>query len=426
MWNRDPPWLSSPRPRDEGAAIEKSAPQDELATLQVYGPTTIGWDASTPINETVDDAGNPFPTDRGFGVPDPRAPAQRQYDDPEVQALRRRLRRDNGLRGLELCEPHEVERAARLFHRDGFAVVTGLLDAEQLGLWRQGSARVLKQILAVPGPGPRKYMTETGRLPHRYSYGTSSASRQLLHEPEWAGMIDLPTTTPILAAIFGSMDYFVLGAGGDLCLPGAVEYQHLHADTREPQQLPEARVATAAAIGIEIRRDAATGALEPATRRRIIDFTPPMVTINFALSDLTWENGPIRHIPGSHTWQMRPTPPDEEPEWMRLSTLVGAPAGAGVFRDNRAWHGATPNLSREIRALPNVEYGAPWAAPPTNKTMPHTIWQTLSPHAKHLCRHVKAAPCAWPAGAGVMHPLRTERRAAAERMDGARQALGTG
>ena len=45
---------------------------------------------------------------------------------------------------------------------------------------------------------------------------------------------------------------------------------------------------------------------------------------------------------------------------MRLSTLVGAPAGAGVFRDTRAWHGATPNVSREIRAMPNVEYGAPW------------------------------------------------------------------
>ena len=81
------------------------------------------------------------------------------------------------------------------------------------------------------------------------------------------------------------------------------------------------------------------------------------------MGDLTWENGPIRQIPGSHTnVQMPPASADEcvpplvfcatcgwlqadvacRPEWMRLSTLVGAPAGAGVFRDHRAWHGAPP------------------------------------------------------------------------------------
>ena len=44
----------------------------------------------------------------------------------------------------------------------------------------------------------------------------------------WASQIDLPTTTPILKRLFGSDDYVCHGAGGDLCLPGAVEYQHLH------------------------------------------------------------------------------------------------------------------------------------------------------------------------------------------------------
>ena len=390
----------------------------ELAGLEVYGDTAVGWDAHTPVNETVDEHGDAVAKPSGFGVPDPRAPARRVYDDPGVAALRAHLRAENGIRGLEICAPDEVERAVRVFRRDGFVVVRDLLDEAHLRLFRQGSARALRQILAVPGAGGRKYMTETGRLPHRYSYGTSSASRQMLHEPEWAAMVDLPTTTPILAAIFGSMDYFALGAGGDLCLPGAVEYQHLHADVGESQHISEHRLATAEAIGIDTRRDHNTGELAAATRRRIIDYTPPVVTINFAVCDLTWENGPIRQIPGSHTWQMRPVPPDEEPEWMRLSTLVGAPAGAGVFRDNRAWHGATPNLSREIRALPNVEYGAPWLRGPAKKTMPHAIWETLTPHAQHLCRRIKAEPGVWPPGAGVMHPLGSERRAAAARMGG--------
>jgi hypothetical protein len=36
-------------------------------------------------------------------------------------------------------------------------------------------------------------------------------------------LIDLPTTTPIVTAIFGSPNY-VLG-GGDMVLPGAIEYR---------------------------------------------------------------------------------------------------------------------------------------------------------------------------------------------------------
>ena len=398
-----------------------SAVREELATLEVFGETTVGWDAATPVNETVDQHGVPFPDQRGFGVPDPRAPSARVHDHPDVQRLRERLRRENGIRGLEVCAPHEVERIVRIFHRDGFVVVRDLLDEEHLARFRRGSARALAQILETPGSGERKYMTESGRLPHRYSYGTSSASRQMLHEEEWASMVDLPNTTPILAAIFGGMDYLVLGAGGDLCLPGAVEYQHLHADVGESNALSAARVEAAQALGIEIRRDDASGEIENATRRRIVDYTPPVVTINFAMCDLTWENGPIRQIPGSHTWQMRPPPPAEEPPWMRFSTLVGAPAGAGVFRDNRAWHGATPNLSREIRSLPNVEYGAPWLPERTDgerRTMPHDIWRTLTPHGKHICRRVKASPGEWPAGAGVMHPLGAERQAAAKRMGG--------
>jgi hypothetical protein len=95
---------------------------------------------------------------------------------------------------------------------------------------------------------------------------------------------------------------------------------------------------------------------------------------------------------------------------MRLSTLVGAPAGAGVFRDPRAWHGATPNVSREIRAMPNVEYVAPWIDDAVFKpTMPHAIWETLSPHAQRICARIKTAPGEWPVGAGVMHPLASKR-----------------
>ncbi len=388
----------------------------ELDRLKVHGETTVGWCAATPPNETTDENGVHFVPSPDTGRVDPRAPRARMPDHPDVLALREHLRAKNGIVGLEIVEPQEIDRAARIFFRDGFVVVDNLLDAGQLARWREASARVLAQILSVPGEGGRKYLTETGRLPHRYSYGTASASRELLHEPVWAQMIDLATTTPILTRIFGTADYFVRGAGGDLCLPGAIEYQGLHADSRDSFAITPARAAAAERLGVELRTIPGTDRLTAATTGLIVEKTPPHVTINFLMSDFTWENGPIRQIAG--TQGRVPSPPllADEPEWMRLSTLVGAKAGAGVIRDNRAWHGATPNLSREIRAMPNVEYYGPWIEEEKSywKSMPHEIWETLSPHARHISRRVKTEPGVWPAGAGVMHPLAAKRRQAKE------------
>ncbi len=384
-------------------------------SLLVWGETDVGWDVNTPINETVDDKGHIPDTERGFGMADPYAPRARIYDDPSVDALREKLRKHNGYHQLEICDPSEIDRAATIFWRDGFVVVRDLLNEERLAKFREGSSRVLREILRPDGPDGRKYITESNRLPHRYSYGTTSSSRQLLHDDAWASMVDLETTTPLLKKLFGEPDYVVVGAGGDLCLPGAVEYQHLHSDVYETFTLNERRIAQAEAMGIEIRRNDETGEIDDRTKRLICDRTPAIITINFTMSDLTWENGPIRQIPGTHMAARNPPRPTEEPEWMRMCTLVGAKAGAGVFRDNRAWHGATPNLSREIRSLPNVEYGAPWIADPSkNRTMPYKIWETLTDHGKHICRFVHDEPGVWPAGAGLNHSLSSVRKKAKE------------
>ncbi|MEM7130037.1 MAG: phytanoyl-CoA dioxygenase family protein [Chloroflexota bacterium] len=386
----------------------------ELENLLVYGETSVGWDEHTLPNETVDEDGYLLESNRGFGVPDPRAPKRRVYNDPSVEELREHLRRHNGIHGLEICTPSEIERAARIFHRDGFVVVRDLLNPKQLARFREGASQRLKEILAIPGPENRKYMVETKRLPHRYSYGTSSASRQMLHDPIWASMIDLPTTTPILTEIFGTAEYGVWGAGGDLALPGAIEYQHLHSDGRDAQLILDGRAEQAKHFDIEINPNS-TGGVDLPALKLMMEMTAPMVTINFLMSDLTWENGPIRQIPGTHVVQQLPPKPEDEPDWMRLSTLVGAPAGAGVFRDNRAWHGATPNLSKEIRAMPNVEYVAPWfPIERLRKTMPYEIWETLTPHAQRLCINVRADKGVWPAGAGIMHPLINKKKELSE------------
>ena len=59
-------------------------------------------------------------------------PAATSFDDPGVEAMRNRLRQHNGLDSLEICEPAEAQRAARIFQRDGFVVVRDLLNEKTI------------------------------------------------------------------------------------------------------------------------------------------------------------------------------------------------------------------------------------------------------------------------------------------------------
>jgi len=310
----------------------------------------------------------------------------RSYDDSHVVALRDSLRDHNGMPDLETVAADDVERAVELFHRDGFVVVPDALPPDLLGQLRAATNTVVRDILAVDpdasaGGG-------AGGLPHRYSFGSSSASRHRLHDPAWTSVIDLATTTPILNAIFGSDAYVVGGGGGDLALPGAIEYQGLHADN----------------VWVE--------PFDPVGSITTREMPVPVVTINFAMTDLTWENGPTRQIPG--TQRSRDPIPTlaDEPDWMKRSTLCPVPAGAAIFRDNRAWHGGTPNLSREVRALPNIEYYAPWfRSEGINRCMPYERWKELSPHGKRICRYVMCAEGEVVIGAGFTHPREKARQA---------------
>jgi len=303
----------------------------------------------------------------------------RAYDDPNVTALRNKLKMMNGIRGLEIVDPSDVKRAARLFHRDGFVVVRDALNTSQLARIRAATERVIQKILEVDptcaaGGG-------AGGLPHRYSFGSTSGSRHTLHIREWNELIDLPTTTPILTEIFGSADYIVGGGGGDLALPGAIEYQGLHSDNVWAP-LPD-----------------------PTGRITMRDLPVPVLTINFTTCDLTTENGPIRQIPGTQR-SREPIPTlADEPEWMKLSTLCPVPAGAAIFRDNRTWHGGTPNLSKSVRSLPNIEYFAPWfRSEGVVRSMPYEEWKALSPHGQRICRYVTLGPGEKVVGAGFVHP----------------------
>jgi len=257
-------------------------------------------------------------------------------------------------------------------------VVEDALSPPHLAALRNATAHILGQILEADPEG--SFGGGAGKLPHRYSLGDASPSRSNFHVPEYCALVDLPTTTPVLQAIFGSSKYQAAGAGGDVALAGAIEYQALHMD-----------------------------AIWGPHEGRVQDLpVPPVVTVNFVLEDVTALNGPMRKVPGSHRWYETPRPLSEEPPWMKVSTLCPLRAGSAIFRDNRCWHGGTPNLADRARVLPNVEYFAPDGPPSLGwmdrPTMPFQNWRVLSPLARYLARGVFAPPGVEIPGVGQYFP----------------------
>ena len=285
--------------------------------------------------------------------------------DPQVakvQKLRAYLDNNNGMKGLEILAPDEIDRAVKIFYRDGFVVVRDVLNTERLDFLQKGCDRVVREMLKLD---PHRI---GNRGSHRYSFGGASKTGHLMHQPEWAMLLDLETVTPILTAIFGSPKYIARGGGGDFCLPGAIEYQSLHSDMR-----------------------GRFGAfMDPRGVLSYRDLPCPYICCNYLMVDFTRTNGAIRQIPGTQH-SLQPIPSfEEEPEWMKLSTVCPAPAGSVLIRDVRAWHGGTPNVSQEVRAIPNAEFFAPWYREPARKCLPRAMFDQLSEHGQRVCEHIVA------------------------------------
>jgi hypothetical protein len=288
---------------------------------------------------------------------------------PEVAALRAHLEAHNGIKGLEILEPKDVRHAVELFRRDGFVVIANVLSDEQTGFLAAGCREVTDEILALDED------RKGNRGSHRYSFGGCSLTRSQLHRPEWRMLLDIPVVTEVVSGIFESADYVLRAASGDFCLPGAVEYQPLHSDVRDwlsPTKTPFSAFH------------------DPRGELTIRDLPCPYVCVNFLPQEVTRLNGPTRQIPGTQHSRVRIPSLEDEPEWMRLSTVCPAPAGAVMIRDVRAWPGGTPNLSEAVRAIPNLEFYAPWFREPIVPGITYADYKTLSDHAQRLVRHCVA------------------------------------
>ena len=278
----------------------------------------------------------------------------------DIKALTSRLISNNGMAGLELLSPSEIDRATQIFYRDGFVVIQDVLTPEQVHFLRDGCEREANKIIAIDPKGVGN------RGPYRYPYGGASLTNSVLHKEEWVMLVDLPTVTPIITSIFGSANYHIRRAAGDFCLPGAIQYQPLHTDIVDNvDQFHDPRGITT-----------------------IRDLPCPAVCCNFLAQDFTSLNGPTRQIPGTQQ-SHHPIPKvDQEPEWMKYSTVCPAPAGSVLIRDLRAWHGGTPNVTETMRAIPNAIFLAPWFHESQKPSMPRDMFDLLSEHGRRVCQYV--------------------------------------
>ena len=284
---------------------------------------------------------------------------------PGIDARRAHLETNNGIAGLEILGTGEIERAVGLFRRDGFVVIADVLNDEQTAFLATGCREVAAEILELDEK------RNGNRGSHRYSFGGSSLTRTQLHRQEWQMLLDVPVVDQLVTAIFGSANYALRAASGDFCLPGAEGYQPLHSDVSDWRNDSLSRFSSFH---------------DPRGQLTIRDLPCPYVCVNFLPQDVTRINGPTRQIPGTQHSRAPIPSLEEEPEWMRLSTVCPAPAGAIMVRDVRAWHGGTPNLSDRMRAIPNLEFYAPWFHEPIVPGITYRDHKQLSERAQYLSR----------------------------------------
>ena len=211
---------------------------------------------------------------------------------------------------------------------------------------------------------------------HRWSFGAGRRPWGFVDD-EWGVLLDPPVLLDVLTEIYGGGEFLCCGAGGDFCLPGAVEYQPLHSDigpglatklevaegdpgyvdggmwTPSPDFQVPAKPVSLDSPELPGKRyvydhSPINTFHDPSHRLDLRDLPTTFIAVNFPLTLGTDEkaghshvNGATRQVPGTMNSKAPPPSLEEEPDWMRFNTVSPARAGAAMIRDIRAWHGGT-------------------------------------------------------------------------------------
>lgn len=191
-------------------------------------------------------------------------------------------------------------------------LVKDCLDADQLERLRAGCDEVIRQVVAAD---PER---RGNRDSHRYSFGGAAVEFGCVDR--WVCTVDCPPVLAILTAIWGDANFRCSGVGGDFVLPGAVEYQELHADG-----------------GLEWKMEGGATIDARDMPPLLVCVCFPMVVSHCSPDGHTATNGATRFIRGTATSHDSIPSLAQETREMLLSTVSPVPAGWALIRDVRCW-----------------------------------------------------------------------------------------
>lgn len=202
---------------------------------------------------------------------------------------------------------------AERIRMDGYAVLEDAIPLALIERMRQRFDQLLEVRIQADGP----------------NRGANRYQMFLPWEPPFADPVvyENPRVMPILERVMGP-DLIMTYLASDTPMPGS-GYQRVHSDTR---------------------------LLFPET---LLSLPAYGIVANFALVDVTEENGPLELWPGgTHFFPVRPDMERHAPAM--LSARLTMRAGSILLRDLRCWHRGTPN--RGVRSRPHVAlvYTRPW------------------------------------------------------------------
>jgi hypothetical protein len=208
----------------------------------------------------------------------------------------------------------DVDQAVEAFYRDGFVVLSDALTPEETA--------TLKGLVQQKADWIERSLRE-GTLPPQLKNGPSRYTfDEYAQCSEWHYLAHNEKVLSIIRAIWKGRAFRAVSAGGDFLFPGS-DWQALHNDSGW------------------------NGAGER---------VPPTLVANYYVSDVLPQSGPVRQVPGTACFPLPNRVTRKfEPRWMKQALVTGA-AGYAVIRDQRAWHGGTPNTSSVPRLMPNLTY----------------------------------------------------------------------
>jgi hypothetical protein len=238
--------------------------------------------------------------------------------------------------------PEQADFHAEEVRRTGLTVLRGLFPVETIDRWNAAFQPLLAAAIEREKDNPN-------RGAHRY-YVT------LPFQDPWADpdIVDNDAVMAVVERLVGA-DGVMCQLASDTPLKGS-EYQDLHRDTQ--LLFPE--------TGVE---------------------TPPyQLAVNFALVDVTPDNGPMEHAPGTHMLSKAEGMAKVESGEIPHEPCLLA-RGDVVIRDVRHIHRGTPNPSDTPRPMVVIGYSRRWLfRPEVNIRVPRPVLDRMPERAKRWLR----------------------------------------